>query len=400
MPGQAPTRRKLEPGIYERIDPATADRRGLEIVYKDQGGRTRRRAVAGSLQDARDALAAARTRRVRREAEPLDPRVSFNAVADAFERSHVAGLRPNSQAVYATALRRLRATFGGKRITSIAKVDIRAFIAAERAEGLKANTIKSHVAALSALYSFARDDLGMPVALPRLKPSERPRATEDAREHRILSDLELAAVLAACDERSRLYFRTVAETGARASEVLGLTPGRISADEIAFREQLARSGELAPLKTPQSRRTIEITRTLAAELRLASGAERVFGHLDHRGIERAWTAALERARLADPRPVIHDLRHTHVSGLIADGWDPVEVAGRIGDTLDTTIKVYSHEFDSRRRSEQRRRALEARYASGMATDRPPQTATGAPGGSGEITDLQAIRDGRQQAATA
>ncbi len=408
MPGQAPIRRKLETGIYERVNSA-GERLGLEIVYKDKAGQTRRRAVAGSIQDARDALAAARTRRVKRESEPLDPRVSFKTVADAFERSHVASLRPNSRQVYTTALRRLRASFGNKRISSIDKPDLRAFIAAERAEGLKANTILGHLAAMSTLYSFARDDLGMPVTLPRLKPSERPRAADDAREHRVLSDSELRAVLAACDERSRLYFRTLAETGARESEALGLTRRRIGADEVAFREQLARSGALAPLKTRQSQRTIEITRALAAELRLAGGPGRVFEHLAHRSIERAWAAALARAQLADPQPVIHDLRHTHVSGLIADGWDPVEVAARIGDTLATTLKVYAHEFDAGRRSEQRRRALEARYAGdigatdgdpGMATDGPPQTAADGRGRFGKVSDLQAIRDSRQQTATA
>ena len=44
-------------------------------------------------------------------------------------------------------------------MTSIAKVDVRAFVAAERKE-LKANTIIGHLKALSALYTFAREDLG------------------------------------------------------------------------------------------------------------------------------------------------------------------------------------------------------------------------------------------------
>jgi integrase len=394
-----PTRRKLETGIYERVD-ATGRQLGLEIVYKDQAGKTRRRTVSGNLQSARDALAVARTRRVKREAEPLDPRVSFNAVADAFERSHVAGLRPNSRQAYGSALRRLRATFGVRRITSITKADVRAFIAAERDEGLKANTIIGHLAALSAVYTFAAADLEMPVSMPKLKPSERPRAADDAREHRVLTDAELARVLQACDERSRLYFRTLAETGARASEALGLTAHRVAEDGIAFREQLARSGDLAPLKTRQSRRTIEVTRGLAAELRLAAGPERVFEHLTHRGVERAWSAALERAALPDPQPVVHDLRHTHVSGLIADDWDPVEVAQRIGDTLETTLRVYAHEFDSRRRAQQRRSALEARYGVGMATSSPQQSATDVRCQTGDVADLQAIRDTRQQAATA
>jgi hypothetical protein len=38
------------------------------------------------------------------------------------------------------------------------------------------------------------------------------------------------------------------------------------------------------------------------------------------------------------------------SGLIADGWDVVEIAKRIGDRLETVLGTYSHEFDAKRRS--------------------------------------------------
>jgi integrase len=354
-----PTRRRIEPGIYERLD-AAGERKGLEIAYKDAEGKTRRRAVAGmSLAAARDELAKARTRRTRREAEPLDPRATFGRIAEEFERLHVAGMRRNSQQAHRSALRRLRAEFGGVRLTAIDRAALRKFVAAERAEGLKANTIVGHLSTLRSIFSFARDDLGLAVAMPPLKPSERPQPADDAREHRILTDDELARLLAACSPRTRLYFQALAETGARASEVLGLTRRRLSRDTITIAEQAARGGGLAPLKTRQSHRTIEITRSLAAELALQGEAP--FGHLTHRGIERAWSAAVKQADLGDPRPVVHDMRHSHVSGLIAAGWDLAEVAGRIGDSMQTTLRVYSHEFDASRRAERRRASLEARY---------------------------------------
>lgn len=391
-----PIRRKVEPGIYARLAP-DGERRGLEIVWKDSDGRTRRRAVTGGVQAARDALAQARSRRVNRRREPADVRVAFGAVAEAFEQAHIPALRPNSQSVYLVALDRLRPAFGEKRMTSITRLDVRAFVAAERKQRLKANTIDSHLSVLSAVFAFARDDLGIPVVMPRLKPSERPKPVDDQREHRVLSDPELACVLDACGDRDRLFFRALAETGARQSEMLGLAARRVGADEITFAEQLSRDGTLAPLKTRQSRRTIEITRGLAAELRIAAGPERVFAHLTHRAIGRAWARALERARIpGDPQPVIHDLRHTHASGLIADGWDPVEVADRLGDTLATTLKVYAHEFDTRRRSEQRRSQLEARYGakSGeMATPGSQPTATGRDKPPVDLAALRQVRNG-------
>ena len=340
-----PTRRKLEQGVYERIS-SDGRRLGLEVVYKDANGRTRRRTVKGNLQDARDVLASARMRRVSREREPNNPRITFNDVADQFDAAHVTALRPKSREAYRSALKRLRRHFGDKRITTINKPDVRRFVAVGIEEDLKANTINSHLSALAKLYNFARDDLELPVTMPKLKPSERPRPADDQREHRIVNDDELARVLEAVPERTRLYFRFLAETGCRLSEGLGLTPRRVGTADVTFAEQLSRRRELVPLKTSQSRRTIEITRSLAAELRLAAG-ERVFEHLTHRKVDKAWAKALEHAQLKDPQPVVHDLRHSHVSGLIADGWDPQEVAARIGDTLLSTLRVYAHEFDSR-----------------------------------------------------
>jgi hypothetical protein len=60
--------------------------------------------------------------------------------------------------------------------------------------------------------------------------------------------------------------------------------------------------------------------------------------------------------------------------------------------LQTTLTVYAHEFDVRRRGDQRRTALEARYDAGMATHTPQQTATNGSAGVVDIASVQAIRD--------
>jgi integrase len=373
-----PVRKRLEPGIFERVNPA-GGRLGLEIVYKDADGKTRRRSVQGDIHDARDQLAAARTRRTRREVEPANPRMTFNAVCDEFERTHLASLRPNSQGVRRAALKRLRAAFGPKRISQISRADVRRFVndlAADR----KANTVLAYYSTLRAVYGFAASDVDIPVTFPRLKPSELPDPVDDAREHRVLADDELANALESCDPAFRLYFRTLAETGCRASEALGLIPGRVGDGTIRFSHQLGKGEDrsLRPLKSRHSNRTIEARRALTAELRLAAAGDRVFAPMTLKAVERAWADALNRAGLADPQPVVHDLRHTHASKLIAAGWDPVEVAKRLGDRVETILAVYAHEFDARRRSAERRAMLDAMYgemATEMATHTPLQTAT-------------------------
>ena len=372
-----PSRRQLEPGIYERVG-ADGRRLGLDIVYKDAAGKTRRRSVNGDIRAARNELALARSRRVRQEHEPADPRMTLATVITRYEAAH-AGDRPSTRSVRRSAFKRIIPALGDKRIVAITRADVRKFVSDEVAEGLKANTIRSHYSVLRAAFNFAATDLDILVPFPRLKPGDLPDPAEDQREHRVLSDEELSRVLSSCSGRSRLFFRTLAETGCRCSEALGLTPERVGDGVIKFERQMARDGSLRPLKTRQSKRTIEIALPLSAELRLAGDKVRVFPRLSHREIERQWAAALQHAGLEDPQPVPHDLRHTHASRLIAAGWDPVEIAQRLGDRVETLHRVYFHEFDARRRSSERRAALEAIYgagmATGMATQTPQQTAT-------------------------
>lgn len=83
---------------------------------------------------------------------------------------------------------------------------------------------------------------------------------------------ELAQTLAATREPMRTLFALAAVTGARLAELLGLTLGdRELADaeaaEVRIQAQVDRSGERRPLKTAESRRTIELPASLAAALK-------------------------------------------------------------------------------------------------------------------------------------
>lgn len=101
--------------------------------------------------------------------------------------------------------------------------------------------------------------------------------------------------------------------------------------------------------------------------------------LDHRNVAgrvlaRAVTAAgLDDVKRGDEvilrAPSFHDLRHTHASALIANGWDIEEVSSRLGHA-DTaiTMKIYVGEFDRARRSADRRDRLARLYARGSADD--------------------------------
>jgi integrase len=56
----------------------------------------------------------------------------------------------------------------------------------------------------------------------------------------------------------------------------------------------------------------------------------------------AWKPALRVAGLADDRYRFHGLRHFCASSMLAEGVNPVAVAGHLGDTLETLQRVYAH----------------------------------------------------------
>jgi integrase len=86
----------------------------------------------------------------------------------------------------------------------------------------------------------------------------------------------------------------------------------------------------------------------------------VFGTLDgkprsQRNAQRALTKAADKAKLdSEETPPLswHDLRHTHISRLIAQGLDVVTVQRQAGHARPSiTLDLYAHEFERAGRSE-------------------------------------------------
>jgi integrase len=374
---EATRRTRVEPGIYRRPD----DR--LEIGWRDAQGRQRWRVIEGGIAAARSALVQERAKRARGESIAIDPRLTFDAAADTWLEARVRHMRPGTQSAYKASLKHLRRHFGKQRMSAITPADVAVYVASKKE--LKGWTIKGHLTVLSALYRYSIRHLGLttpnPVAM--LDKMERPR-TDDKKEARVLTPAELSALLSGVSSRHRLIFRLASETGGRLSEVLGLAWGDVDlkAQTIAFNFQLDRNNNRVPLKTARSRRVLEVTSDLIAELRkhrLASEktepGDLVFvrrtgvGH-DHRNIGgRVLARAAEKAKL-DPAPTFHDLRHTHASALIAQGWDIESVSARLGHAdITTTQRIYVHAFDAANRSDERRFRLTVLYGSAMeATD--------------------------------
>jgi integrase len=386
-----PLREKVEQGVWRRRN--AQGKWVYEISWRDAQGRQRGpRKVEGGLRAARAALAKEVAARSRGERPAADPRLTFKDAADAWFEARSLGWRPTTQDIYRSHLtHHLLPAFGKRRLVDIDAAQVAAYIASKRARS-KGWSIKGHLTVVSGVFRHAIRHMGHngsnPVSL--LDQVERPK-TDDERPKRILDGEELAALLDAVNPWYRLLFKVGAWTGGRKGEVLGLVWGDIDLDAqiVSFSYQLNRKGKRVPLKRPRSRRSIEITPALVAELRkhkLAAPADRSGGHdlvfitrrgvgHDHRNIgymmeraaNRVGLEVIERdGEIVAPAPSFHDLRHTHASALLADGWDIEQVSARLGHAnVAVTLTEYIHEYDKARRSPALRDKLAEMY------DAPP-----------------------------
>ena len=362
-----PRRTRVERGIYRQAN-------GKYAVCVMVEGKARFRTL-----DARS-LAEARTQReFLREAArigelPLSPRLTFGEVATRwlaeFEAKVAAGARrERTLDLYRSQLRRhLLPRLGRRRVALITPDDLVAVMHELQAEGLAPWTVKGVLAAFSCVLGFALRR-GYIVSHPfaRLERDERPHPSPSSL--RVLSQAELARLLAACPVRYRPLLATGAYTGMRLSEVLGLSWDDVdfAAGVIHVRHQLARGRRgvpprRVPPKTRASVRDLPLLPQLAAVLRrhkhgsrFSAGSDYVFAtgrgtpFLHHNVSKRMLRRAALGAGLdgGGRRVRFHDLRHTFASHLIIDiRLDVAQVSGMLGHARPSmTLDTYTHLFE-------------------------------------------------------
>jgi integrase len=274
-----------------------------------------------------------------------------------------------------------------------------------RADGAAEWSIRGIVGALGRVYRHASARLGWLGANPTtlLANGERPRTSATARR-RIYEGDELVQTLAAAREPTRTLFALAAVTGARLSELLGLTWADLDLKDIGaavvrIEAQVDRSGARQPLKTAESRRTIEIPSGLAVALKrhqLGSGvpsavafvfATRSGRPLAQRNVLRALRDAQARAMDPDGRPAfpalvealtaglpiprgaapnVHGFRHSAASLALANGESAEEVSWQLGHKNSAiTRAVYVQEIRTVERQARRRARMEAEYGDAL-----------------------------------
>jgi integrase len=399
-----PRRVRVERNIYRRPTGV------FEVGYKDASGKQRWRTVDGGITAARalrDQLVAQRNRR---EPAPDNVRLRFGDAADLWLAGPVADLRQTTRDCYRNAAdNHLRARFQARRLDAITPDDVAVLVRELRGEGLAEATIAIVIGVTNRIYRYAARRLGWvgsnPVSL--MLPSERPKPSQ-AKRRRLFEGTELEETIAAAAEPYKTLFTVAALTGARLSELLGLTWANLHLDplddaEIEFAHQVDRKGQIRPTKTDESVRTVPIPSQLAQILVDHRGccarpapddfvfATRSGRAISQRNTVRALRAAQTAALTSDGRPTfsilqerdasgelvaiphgavpsMHSFRHTVASRALLAGESIDEVAFLLGHRdANVTRAVYLRELSDARRRTMRRSRISQEFAALLDT---------------------------------
>ena len=220
---------RREPNLYKR---QTAAGLVYEVSYRDSTGRQVLEKVRPNLTQARDRRDEIRVARNKGERVQANPGLRFSHAAERWLEEQVSELRPGTQAIYRNAVtNHLLPRWGGRRMDAITVTDAARLVRDMRADGKSEWTMAGVLKAAGRIFKFAARHLNWhgqnPIA--QLEKNERPKVGSSERR-RIYEGSELEQTLTAAHEPYKTLFALAATTGARLSEILGLTWADITLD--------------------------------------------------------------------------------------------------------------------------------------------------------------------------
>jgi integrase len=290
-----------------------------------------------------------------------------------FAERHAAALTGVGPGYRATFVRELRRHFGpflDRPLADIGDLDVREWIRGMEEgthpwlrRGLSPTTVRRLLAQTGSVMAAAMDE-GLVTRNPfrghRLARRDRDKHAEMV----ALTHAEWDILREALPEGVYRDLCTVLiGTGMRWGEATALAVGHVDPFTSPPRLHVARAWQddgaggyqLGTPKSVRSRRTIPfgdaVLDALLPHMAGKNGDEFVFttpgGHPLRHGnyYHRVWRPALERAMAngLTRRPRLHDLRHSHVGWLIAEGRPVPEISRRLGhESVTTTIDRYGH----------------------------------------------------------
>ena len=256
--------------------------------------------------------------------------------------------------------------FGSKCLTEFTPSDIRAYVEKKRKEDLNIKTVRNHLVPLRGIFSHAiEDDIISSNPVSQVRLGRRNRA-KDRRMLNTLSIKELDRLLTTIEKHNPewfAFFYTLAHTGMRHGEVVGLKWGDLNIGEgpqdrrrFIHVQRGVVDGHVTTPKTGRDRRV-----DLSHQLREVLMAHQVGEIAQGRGKVDDWIfcrpnkAPVSKATahdvfkrslaLAGLRNIrIHDLRHTWATIHLRTLRSPIQwVSAQIGHaSITLTIDLYGH----------------------------------------------------------
>ena len=226
----------------------------------------------------------------------------------------------------------LRAKVSHLTLAKIRSTDIARF-RDERSAVAAANTVKNEINTLSAIFEFARCELGL-IATNPCRAVKRPTLPQGRK--RRLSPGEEVSLLTACHASRAWYLHSVVvlaiETAARLSELTDLHFKDIDLTRAVAHLRNTKNGDDRII--PLSRKAVACLQTMPRSIdgRLIS--------VHKESVKQAFRAAVKRCGLPDMH--FHDLRHEAVSRLFERGLNVMEVAAISGHKTLQMLKRYTH----------------------------------------------------------
>jgi len=268
-------------------------------------------------------------------------------------------VRANTFARYEQVVRlHLKPEIGGVPLRKFSVAQTTRLWAKLSRDGMGGGTVKTCSEVLASALEVAVSEGKIPTAPTR--GAVKPRVL--AKPIEVFADDEVRSIMAAANGHKHEALVVVGiASGARMGELLALEDGDFdpTAGTLKIVKMLDQTGGRFTIQPPKSAsgvRSISLP-TFAVDVLKRHLAKRTAGPIfttrtggyipKSNFIRRDWTELLAAAGV--PYRKFHTLRHTHASRLLADGVDPAEVAKRLGDRIETVMRVYAHWVETNNR---------------------------------------------------
>jgi len=209
---------------------------------------------------------------------------------------------------------------------------------------------------LSAIFNFAMRYYKLPTN-PAKVCGSMGKKNADSFQFWTIEEFQNFIKCVSDDPTSKALFNILFWTGIRSGELLALTLNDFNFETrtVSINKSYSRLGKndlIQEPKTPKSKREITIPKFLCELIKEYVGNlyeynadERLFQVAKHH-IRQEMDKGCDESNVKRIR--VHDLRHSHASLLIEEGFSPILISERLGhDNIETTLQTYSHLYPNK-----------------------------------------------------